>query len=154
MAFNATFNNILVISWWSVLLVECPDKTTDLSQVTDKLYDIILHRALLTCAGFELTTSLVVGSDCIGSFKSSYHTARPARFSKKSLWPDVGEITKMSVKFEKNAVLTPRNVREKSNTVIYYKTPTLTIKRREIKKWDINLYLYICMFLRLSFLII
>jgi hypothetical protein len=50
-------------------------------------------------------------------------TARTARFSKKSLWPDVGEITKMSVKFEKNAVLTPRNVREKSNTVIYYKTP-------------------------------
>ena len=51
------------------------------------------------------------------------NTARTARFSKKSLWPDVGEITKMSVKFEKNAVLTPRNVREKSNTVIYYKTP-------------------------------
>ena len=44
-------------------------------------------------------------------------TARTARFSKKSLWADVGEITKMSVKFEKNAVLTPRNVREKSNCV-------------------------------------
>ena len=73
MAFNATFNNILVISWRSVLLVECLDKTTDLSQVTDKLYDIILHRAHLTCAGFELTTLLVIGSDCIGSFKSSYH---------------------------------------------------------------------------------
>jgi hypothetical protein len=28
------------------------------------------------------------------------------------------------------------------------KTLTSTIKRREIKKWDINLYLYICMFLR------
>jgi hypothetical protein len=35
MVFNATFNNISVISWQSVLLVE---KTTDLSQVTDKLY--------------------------------------------------------------------------------------------------------------------
>jgi hypothetical protein len=35
MVLNATFNNISVISWWSVLLVE---KTTDLSQVTDKLY--------------------------------------------------------------------------------------------------------------------
>jgi hypothetical protein len=31
--------------------------------------------------------------------------------------------------------------------VIYYKTPTLTIRRREIKKWDINLYLYIPRFL-------
>jgi ferredoxin-like protein FixX len=34
MVFIATFNNISVISWQSVLLVE---KTTDLSQVTDKL---------------------------------------------------------------------------------------------------------------------
>jgi hypothetical protein len=45
-----------------------------------------------------------------------------------------GEIKKMSGKFKKKSVLTPRNVREKSNTVIYYKTPTLTNKRREIKK--------------------
>ena len=34
MMFNATFNNISVILWQSVLLVE---KTTDLSQDTDKL---------------------------------------------------------------------------------------------------------------------
>jgi hypothetical protein len=81
-------------------------------------------------------------------------TARTARFSKKSIRSDVGEIKKMLEKLKKKSVLTPRNVREKSNTVIYYKTPTLTIKRCEIKKWDINLYLYICMFLRLSFLII
>ena len=32
--FNATFNNISAISWWSVLLLE---KTTDLPQVTDQL---------------------------------------------------------------------------------------------------------------------
>ena len=38
MVFNATSNNISVISWWSVLLVE---KTTDLPQVTDKLYNIM-----------------------------------------------------------------------------------------------------------------
>ena len=40
MVFNATFNNISVISWWSVLFVEDPEKTTDLSQVSDKLYHI------------------------------------------------------------------------------------------------------------------
>ena len=34
MVFNTTFNNISVISWWSVLLVE---KTTNPLQVTDKL---------------------------------------------------------------------------------------------------------------------
>jgi hypothetical protein len=45
MVFNATFNNIPVISWLSVLLVEVtgvPEKTIDLSQVTDKLYHIMI----------------------------------------------------------------------------------------------------------------
>ena len=42
MLFNATFNDISVISCWSVLLVEetrvpGEEKTTDLPQVTDKL---------------------------------------------------------------------------------------------------------------------
>ena len=43
MVFNTTFNNILVISWWSVLLVEYPEKTTDLLQVADKLHQIMLY---------------------------------------------------------------------------------------------------------------
>jgi hypothetical protein len=40
MVFNATFNNISGMSWWSVLLkeeTEYPDKITELSQVFDKL---------------------------------------------------------------------------------------------------------------------
>ena len=48
--FNATFNNISVIWWQSVLLVEetrVPEKTTDLSQVTDKLYHIFMHMLVL-----------------------------------------------------------------------------------------------------------
>jgi len=44
MVFNSTFNNISVISWWSVVLMEdtgVPGETTDLLQVTDKHYHII-----------------------------------------------------------------------------------------------------------------
>ena len=47
MVFNVTFNNILVISWRSVLLVEetgVPEKTPDMPEDIDKLYHIMLYR--------------------------------------------------------------------------------------------------------------
>ena len=68
--FNATFNNISVISWWSFLLAEDPEKTTNLSQITDKL---LSHNVVLAWMRFELTTLVVIGTDCTGSWKSNYH---------------------------------------------------------------------------------
>jgi hypothetical protein len=65
--FNATFNNISVISWRSVLLVEDLEKANDLSQDTDNLYHIMLYT--LPWSRFKLTASVVIGTDCIGSCK-------------------------------------------------------------------------------------
>ena len=48
LCFNATFNNVSVKLWWSVLLVEDPQKTTDLLQITDKLLSQnVVHLALI-----------------------------------------------------------------------------------------------------------
>ena len=58
-AFDATFNNISVISWRSDLLVEetrIPGKTTDLSQVTEKLYHICCIENTSPREVCELTT--------------------------------------------------------------------------------------------------
>jgi hypothetical protein len=51
---------------------EDPEKTTNLSQVTDKFHHLILYTS--PWSRFELTTSVVIGTDWIGSCKFSYHT--------------------------------------------------------------------------------
>jgi hypothetical protein len=62
--------------WWRK--PEYPEKTSDMSQVTDKLYHIMLYWVHLVWAGFEVKTSVVTGTDCIGSCKSNYHTTTMA----------------------------------------------------------------------------
>ena len=67
--FHATFNNISAIRggqvyWWRI--PEYPEKTTDLPQVTDELYHIICFENTLPGAGFELSTFVLIGTDCTG----------------------------------------------------------------------------------------
>ena len=70
MVFNTTFNNISVISWRSVLLVEeTGENDRPVAIHWQTLSHNIVHIALI-----ELITSVVIGTDWISSFKSNYHT--------------------------------------------------------------------------------
>ena len=73
MVFNATFDNISVISWRSVLLGDETVGTGENQWHVASHWQILSHY-VVHLAQIELTTSVVISTDCIGSCKSNYHT--------------------------------------------------------------------------------
>ena len=72
MVFNATFNNISVISWRAILLVEETGVPKENHRQTLSRNVVLStpHHA----KGFEVTTLVLIDIDCTGSRKSNYHT--------------------------------------------------------------------------------
>ena len=73
--FNATFNTISVISWWSILLVEETGGPGENHRPIAGHWQTVSHNGVHSpWSRFKLTTSVVIATDCIGSYKSNYHT--------------------------------------------------------------------------------
>jgi hypothetical protein len=78
MVFNATFNNISVISWRSVLLVEETWVPGENHQPVES--HIMLYQVHHTMSGVRTDNIVVIGTECIGSCKSNYHMTMTAPF--------------------------------------------------------------------------
>ena len=78
MVFNPSFNNISVISWWSVLLVEEAGIPGENHRPIGIHWQTLSHTVVSSTPrlkqGLKIATLVVIGTDCTCSCKSNYHT--------------------------------------------------------------------------------
>jgi hypothetical protein len=84
-------------NWWRK--PEYPEKTMDLSQLTDKLSHVKLYRLHLAWAGLEHTTLVMIGTDCIGRYKSNYHTITTIPNCKMCLFNKIPAVYRQLLKY-------------------------------------------------------
>jgi hypothetical protein len=73
----STIFQLYNVSWWSVLLVEETGEPGENHRPVASHWQTISHSVVSSTphlSGFKLTTSVVIGTDCIGSCKSNYHS--------------------------------------------------------------------------------
>ena len=77
MEFNTTFNNISIISWWSVLLVEETVVPRENHRPVKSQWQTLSHNIVSSAPRHQWnsnTTLVVIGTDfCTGSCKSNFH---------------------------------------------------------------------------------
>jgi len=76
MVFNATFNNISVISWRSVLLVEETRVPAENRRPVTSHWQTLSHNVASRTSRHERSS---IGTDSTGSCKSNYHTITTCR---------------------------------------------------------------------------
>jgi len=89
LVYKTTFNNISLISWRSVFLVEedevLENKTLACHQLLANFNTKSYNEYTSPWGGFELTTLVVIGTDCTGS-KSNYHHHHDGKLSHLSIF--------------------------------------------------------------------
>ena len=79
MVFNATFNNISAISWWSVLLVQETEVSGENHRPAESYWQTLSHNVVSSIPHHErfqtrIFSSDIICSDCTCSCKSNHHT--------------------------------------------------------------------------------